>query len=157
MSTTTASSRHRSATAAGEPRWFVGMLARVLAGAADTGGSYTLLEVQMPPNLEAPLHVHYTEDEGFYVLEGSATIYVGDESVELSAGEHAFGPRNIPHRFTIGADGARMIWVLTPGGFEDLLEEASVPAEADTLPPADLAPPADIAEIVRRHGNELLI
>ena len=49
-----------------------------------------------------------------------------------------------------------MVWVLTPGGFEDFVEEASVPAEALTTAPPELAPPADIAEIVRRHGMELL-
>jgi quercetin dioxygenase-like cupin family protein len=116
-----------------------------------------MLELEMPPNLEAPLHVHHTEDEGFYVLDGSATIYVGDESVELGPGEHAFGPRDIPHRFSIGPDGARMIWVLTPGGFEDFVHEASVPAERLTPPPPEVGPPADIAEIVLRHGKELLV
>lgn len=59
------------------------MLAEVKASSADTGGRYTLVEVTAPPGLEAPLHVHYTEDEGFYVLEGSVTIAVGDETVEL--------------------------------------------------------------------------
>jgi mannose-6-phosphate isomerase-like protein (cupin superfamily) len=156
MSTTTASPRPQSATAAGEPRWFFGSLARVLAGSADTAGSYTMLELEMPPNLEAPLHVHRWEDEGFYVLEGSATIYVGDDSVELGPGEHAFGPRNIPHRFTIGPDGARMIWVLTPGGFEDFVHEASVRAETLTVAPPDIGPPPDIAEIALRYGNEIL-
>lgn len=96
------------------------------------------------------------EDEGFYVLEGSATIHVGDESVTLTAGQHAFGPRKVPHRFDIGPEGAHMLWVLTPGGFEALVEEASVPATTPTLPPADIVPPEDIADIVRRHGNELL-
>jgi hypothetical protein len=49
-----------------------------------------------------------------------------------------------------------MLWVLTPGGFEDFLEEASVPAEAPTIPPASVVPPENIVEIVLRHGNELL-
>jgi hypothetical protein len=49
-----------------------------------------------------------------------------------------------------------MIWVLTPGGFEDLIEEVSVPAEAQTVPPRSVVPPDNVAEIVRRHGNELL-
>lgn len=155
--TTTTPPRPKSPTAAGQPRWFFGTLARVRASAADTNGSYTMLELEMPPDLEAPLHVHHYEDEGFYVLEGAATIYVGDESVELGSGEHAFGPREIPHRFTIGPEGARMIWVLTPGGFESLVEEASVPAETLTVPPPDVVPPPDIAEIVKRHGNELLL
>ena len=146
----------QSPTARGEQRWFFGGLVEVKASAADTGGQYTLLEVTMPANLAAPLHVHHTEDEGFYVLEGSITIQVGDESVTLGPGQHAFGPREVPHRFDIGPDGAHMLWVLTPGGFEALVEEASVPAAAPTLPPPDVRPPDDIAEIVRRHGNELL-
>ena len=145
-----------SPTALGQPRWFFGMLAEVKASAADTGGQYTLVEVTAPPGLEAPLHVHYTEDEGFYVLEGNVIMVVGDETVELAAGQHAFGPREIPHRFTVGPDGARMIWVLTPGGFENLIEEASVPAETSTVSPLSVLPPENVAEIIRRHGNEVL-
>jgi hypothetical protein len=49
-----------------------------------------------------------------------------------------------------------MLWILTPGGFENLLEAASVPAEAATVPPPSVVPPEDIAEIILRHGNELL-
>ena len=146
----------QSPTALGQPRWFFGMLAEVKASAADTDGQYTLVEITAPPGLEAPLHVHYTEDEGFYVLEGNVMIVVGDETVELPSGQHAFGPRNVPHRFTVGPDGARMIWMLTPGGFENLIEEASVPAEARIVPPSSVVPPENVAEILRRHGNEVL-
>ena len=100
--------------------------------------------------------MHYREDEGFYVLEGTVSILVGDETVEVGPGQHAFGPRDIPHRFTVGPDGARMIWILTPSGFEDFVEEVSAPAEAPTVPPAIVLPPANAAEIVLRHGMELL-
>ena len=136
--------------------WFFGMLAEVKASAADTGGMYTLLEITAPPGLQTPLHIHYRDDEGFYVLDGSVTIEVGDQTVELSAGQHAFGPRNIPHRFTVGPDGAHMIWVLTPGGFDDFVDEVSAPADTPTVPPASVVPPEDTAEIVLRHGMELL-
>ena len=145
-----------SSTAHGQQHWFFGMLAEVKASAAATAGQYTLVEITAPPGLEAPLHVHYTEDEGFYVLEGNVTIVVGDETVELAAGQHAFGPRDVPHRFTVGPDGARMIWVLTPGGFENLVEDVSVPAETRTVPPPSVLPPENVAEILRRHGNEVL-
>ena len=146
----------QSPTALGQPRWFFGMLAEVKASAADTAGQYTLLEITAPPGLETPMHVHYAEDEGFYVLEGSVTIVVGDETVELTAGRHAFGPRDVPHKFIVGPDGAHMIWVLTPGGFDAFVEEVSVPAEAPTIPPAHVLPPANAAEIVLKHGNELV-
>ena len=146
----------QSPTALGQPRWFFGMLAEVKASAADTAGQYTLLEITAPAGLQTPLHVHYGEDEGFYVLEGNVTIVVGDETVDLASGQHAFGPRNVPHKFTVGPDGARMLWVLTPGGFEHFVDEVSVPAEAPTVPPPSVVPPANAAEIVLRHGNELL-
>ena len=145
-----------SPTALGQPRWFFGMLAEVKASAADTGGRYTLVQITAPAGLQAPLHVHYTDDEGFYVLEGSVSILVGDETVELTAGQHAFGPRDVRHQFTVGPDGAKMLWVLAPGGFEDFIEDVSVRAEQPTVPPADVVPPQDAAEIVRRHGMELL-
>ena len=44
-----------------------------------------------------------------------------------------------------------MIWVLTPGGFENFVDEVSVPAEAPTVPPPGVVPPENAAEIVRRH------
>src|SRR4029079_17653860 len=132
------------------------MLAEVKASSADTGGRYTFVEMTAPAGLQVPLHVHHTEDEGLYVVEGSITVQLGEELIEVGAGEHAYGPHGIPHRFTVGPDGARMLWILAPGGFEDLIEEASVPAERPTVPPADVLPPANASEIVLRHGNELL-
>jgi mannose-6-phosphate isomerase-like protein (cupin superfamily) len=146
----------QSPTDPGRQYWFFGMLAEVKASAADTGGMYTLLEITAPPGLQTPLHVHYREDEGFYVLDGTVRIEVGEETVELGPGQHAFGPRDIPHRFTVGPDGAHMIWVLTPGGFDDFVADVGVPAETPTVPPANVVPPEDAAEIVLRHGMELL-
>jgi mannose-6-phosphate isomerase-like protein (cupin superfamily) len=143
-------------TLTGRQYWFFGMLAEIKASAADTNGMYTLVEITAPAGLQTPLHVHYREDEGFYVLEGSVTIEVGEQTVELGAGQHAFGPRDVPHRFTVGPDGAHMLWVLTPSGFEDFVDEVSVPAEAPTVPPAHVLPPENAAEIVLKHGNELL-
>ena len=154
--TTLSSTAPHSATALGQPRWFFGMLAEVKASAADTGGRYTLVEITAPAGHQVPLHVHYTDDEGFYVLEGSVTILVGDEIVELSAGQHAYGPRDVKHTFTIGPDGAKMLWVLAPSGFEEFIHDASVPAEQRTVPPASVLPPENAAEIVLKHGNELL-
>jgi mannose-6-phosphate isomerase-like protein (cupin superfamily) len=140
----------------GDARWFFGQLAVVRATGEDTGGAYTLLEVTAPPGLEAPLHVHHVEDEGFLVLDGTVSITIGDEPVEAGPGDFVNGPRSVPHSFRVGPEGARMIWVLTPSGFENLVAAASVPATEPVVPPSDVLPPADAAEIVRRFGNELL-
>ena len=78
------------------------MLAEVKASAADTAGRYSLVHITAPADLQTPLHVHYGEDEGFYVLDGTVTIVVGDDTVELAAGQHAFGPRDVPHKLIVG-------------------------------------------------------
>ena len=140
----------------GDARWFFGMLATIRATAADTDGQYTLVEVVAPPGLAALLHVHHNEDEAFLILEGDVVLYVGDERIEATAGRFAFGPRDVPHRFEVGPAGARMLWVLTPAGFEDFVEAVSVPAEAMTVPPPEVVPPENAADIATRDGGELL-
>jgi len=105
----------------GEARWWFSSLAIVKASAADTGGQLTIIEVTEPPGAEAPLHVHHREDEAFWILEGEATFEIGDVVVEAGAGDYLFGPRDIPHRFTVGPNGCRMLFICTPGGFENLV------------------------------------
>ena len=141
----------------GEARWWFGSLAVIRATADDTGGLMTIVEVTEAPGAEAPLHVHYREDEGFYILEGSATIQVGDTSFEVGPGDYAFGPRDIPHRYSIGPDGCRMLFICTPGGFENLVKEMSVPAQRRTLPPPSDEEPdwEHVAAVAKANGCEL--
>jgi quercetin dioxygenase-like cupin family protein len=148
-------------SAEGEARWWFDHLAVLKATAQDTGGQMTIVEMTGPPNWEGPLHVHHTEDEAFWILEGSAVIEVGDQTIEVRAGDYVLGPRHIPHRYTTGPAGSRMLFILTPGGFEDVLRATSIPAASRTLPPAADGPPSD-EEMARRqaaiqaHGCELL-
>jgi quercetin dioxygenase-like cupin family protein len=143
----------------GEARWWFAALAEIKATAADTNGQMTIVEVTEPPGVEAPLHVHHREDEAFWILEGSVTLYVGDTTIEASAGDYAWGPRDIPHRYTVGDDGCRMLFICVPGGFEDLVTEMSVPAESRTLPPPPEGPPdmEHVAAVAKAHGAELLV
>lgn len=150
-------SRPRPLLQQGDARWFFGQLAIIRATGEDTGGAYALVEVHCPAGLEAPLHVHHAEDEGFLVLDGELTFTVGDEVITARAGDFLLGPKDVPHTFRVDSDGARMLWVMTPAGFENLVAAASVPAEALTPPPPDVIPPADAADIARRFGAELLV
>src|SRR5690349_16411351 len=84
----------------GEARWWFGQLAVLKATAADTGGAYTIVEITVDPGYSTPLHLHHREDEGFWILDGSATFEVGDSTFEALPGTHLFGPRGIPHRWT---------------------------------------------------------
>jgi quercetin dioxygenase-like cupin family protein len=143
----------------GEARWWFSGLAVIRATGADTGGQMTIVEMTEPPGTEAPLHVHHREDEAFFILEGSATLQVGDETFEVSAGDYAFGPRDIPHKYTVGEEGCRMLFLCTPGGnFENVVREMSVPAASRTLPPpTDEEPDMErIAAVAEANGCELL-
>jgi len=146
----------------GEARWWFGALAEIKATAADTGGQMTIVEVTEHPGAEAPLHVHRRDDEGFWVLEGDVTFEVGDTTIEASAGDYVFGPRDVPHRFTVGDQGCRMLFILVPGGIEDVIRATSEPAMSRILPPPPEAEPTPeeidgLKAIVKEHGYELLV
>jgi quercetin dioxygenase-like cupin family protein len=147
------------ASGQGEARWWFGMLAEIKATAGSTSGGLTLVEVTCGPGYQAPLHVHHRDDEGFWVLDGRVTFHVGDASVLAGPGDYAYGPRNVPHRFDVGDEGCRMLFILTPGGLDELIMATSEPAGSRTLPP----PPGEgldvdrLKAIVARYGCELLI
>jgi hypothetical protein len=89
------------------------------------------------------------------------TFEVGDQVIEASAGDYVFGPRDIPHRFTVGPRGCRMLFIMVPGGFEELVRATSEAAPSRTLPPPmDEEPGPDEIEqmkgIVKELGCELL-
>ena len=143
----------------GEACWWFGTLAVIKTTAAETGGQLTIIEVTNPPGFEAPLHVHHRDDEGFWILEGSATFEVGDRTIEARAGDYLFGPRDIPHRYSVGHAGCRMLFIMVPGGMEDVVRATSEPAASRTLPPPPDEEPdiGAIKEIVKEHGYELLV
>ena len=142
----------------GEARWWFSSLAVIKATAADTGGRLSLIEVTEPAGAEAPLHLHHREDESFWLLEGDATFEVGETVIEAHVGDFVFGPRDIPHRYTVGSKGCRMLFIMTPGGFEQLVMAMSEPAGSRTLPPPSEKEPdwAQVAAIATAHGCELL-
>jgi mannose-6-phosphate isomerase-like protein (cupin superfamily) len=146
----------------GEARWWFGTLAVIKTTAAETDGQLTIVEVTSPPGFEAPLHVHHRDDEGFWILEGSATFEVGDRTIEAGAGDYLFGPRDIPHRYTVGDSGCRMLYIMVPGGMEEVVRATSDPAPSRTLPPPpEKEPTADEIErlkaVIKKYGYELLV
>ena len=142
----------------GEALWWFACLAEIKVTSEQTGGLLSILEITEPPNADGPLHVHHREDEGFWILDGSVTFEVGGTTIEAKAGDFVFGPRDIPHRYTVGDEGCRMLFVMTPGGFENLVRGMSVPAQSRTLPPPSDEEPdwARIASVAEANGCELL-
>ena len=124
----------------GEAFWLFGALATIKISADDTAGQYCLIDVEVPPGVGSPWHVHRDEDEWFYVRDGEFTLFVGDARMTLTAGGFAFGPMGVPHTFFGGPDGGK---ILCGAGakFEGLLREIAEPATEHVLPPPPEGPP----------------
>jgi mannose-6-phosphate isomerase-like protein (cupin superfamily) len=140
------------------------MLATIKATAEQTGGQYTLVEILAPDGYGSALHVHHSEDEGFWILEGEMTFYVGDQTIKAQPGSFLLGPKEVPHAFAVDSGPGRLLFVLSPAGFEDLIREMGEPARELSIPPQPEEPgePPDEAEMERmaaiaaRHGNEII-
>lgn len=142
----------------GEARWFLGALSTIKASTQSTAGRIAVTENWAPRGHGSPLHVHRNEDEWFYVLSGELTFWVDGETITAPAGSFVYGPRDVPHTFTVTSDDARFLLVVEPAGFEEFLLELSEPAVSPTLPPASLELPATetMMQTAARYGIEIL-
>jgi quercetin dioxygenase-like cupin family protein len=140
----------------------MGCLFTVLAASEDTGGRFGLLEMVLPKGREPSRHLHRHDDEGFYVLEGRLTFYVGDEVLEAGPGAFVFLPHGVPHSYALATDEVRMLGIVAPGGLEGHFRDPrfAEPAEAPTLPPSAGAPDAavlgEMAEDLAGYDTEVV-
>ena len=93
-------------------------------------------------------HLHYEQDEWFYVLEGAFLFEIGQERMTLRPGDSVLGPRRVPHVWAFaGAPRGRILIAFTPPGkMEAFFREVT---RANAMPPQDPA-------LWRAHGMELL-
>jgi quercetin dioxygenase-like cupin family protein len=137
----------------GERLWFLGTLAVIRVPGEAVDGRFSLIEFALPQHASPPLHTH-PQDETYVVLEGRMTVQAGSERFELGPGGTAVVPIGIPHTFRIDSETAHLLVLSTPAGIERFVREASVPAEAPTLPPADAPRPTpdELERVFREHA-----
>jgi mannose-6-phosphate isomerase-like protein (cupin superfamily) len=145
----------------GEARWWLGSLATIKATGQQTSGRYTLVEVLEPEGADGPLHVHHREDEGFWILEGELTFQIGEQLLKAGPGSFVFGPKGVPHSYRVDRGPARLLFILSPAGFENFIYASSEPAQSFTLPPLPEGPPEEsemqrLGLLAREHGAEIL-
>jgi quercetin dioxygenase-like cupin family protein len=142
----------------GEALWFLGILATIKSSAETTGGAVAVIEHLAPQGTGSPLHVHSREDEWFYVIDGELTFWVGGEVSVASAGTFVFGPKRIPHTFTVSSEQAKFLLVAEPAGFEAFMRAGAEPAERLEIPPAPTEPPdiAAMSALAAEYGIEIL-
>src|SRR5687768_3508726 len=84
---------------------FLGMTHRLLATAAQTDGSVSLVEINVPPGGGAPLHTNTREALSWYVVDGTLTfLQAGRDPSEVGAGSAIFLPREQGHAFVNRTD-----------------------------------------------------
>jgi len=145
----------------GEAWWWFGELATIKATGEQTGGRYTLVEILAPDGYEGVWHVHHREDEGFYILKGQMTFHVGDQTIKAGPGSYLFGPREVPHTYTVDSGPARLLFLFTPAGMEGFLRESSEPASSLSIPPQPEGPPdpammEQLGVLANKYGAEIL-
>lgn len=102
----------------------LGAVVVVKAGTEQTGGKFNLFEVACPAGFATPLHIHYAEDVAVFILEGSLTVFWGDEQMQAAAGSYLFQPRGTPHGFRVsGSASARVLYLCIPAGFDQFIQE----------------------------------
>ena len=95
---------------------------------ADTGGNLLMIEHKnLMPDTGPALHVHFSQEEWFYVMEGHVRFQVGDRRLELGPGDSFLAPRRIPHTFSATGAPAHMLIAFTPA---DKMEQYFIDAAA---------------------------
>lgn len=92
-----------------------------------------------------PPHVHHSDDEAWYVLQGMLRFRIGDQEFEAGAGSAVLAPKGVPHAWGNATAGqpVRYLLVMTP----------KIRALIDAL---HASRPSDHAAIFRAHDSELL-
>lgn len=122
---------------------------------------YTLLESIDQPQSSPPPHIHHSQDEAFYVLEGQYEFLCGEERISAGPGSFVHIPKGTTHTLrNIGDGTARALVLLSPPGpLERFFEEVGEQATGSAAPTAPAGPP-DIPKIVasaRRNDMEILL
>lgn len=83
--------------------------------ASDTAGNLLVIEHNgLQPGKGPALHLHYSQEEWFYIMEGEVQFQVGDQRLSLRTGESILAPRRVPHTFSAVGAPAHMLIAFTP-------------------------------------------
>lgn len=123
-------------------RFELGLSSVVLkADAEATNNRFALMETTIEPGFPGPKpHVHHDTLDMFYVLEGTLTMQLGHETLELATGSFALVPPGTAHTFSNRTDEpVRLLNMDTPAGLESYLREIAGVMAKDPIDPAAVA------------------
>jgi quercetin dioxygenase-like cupin family protein len=134
--------------------WFQGGIITMKARALDTDGEYALTEWYGPRDMVAPGHIHDTDAEAFYILEGTLDIGVGDTVHHATPGTFIHVPKQTVHDWRVTSATCRFLVFIIPGGFEHFFEQLAEPALSATYPYTEHRQPPfeEILEVGQPYG-----
>jgi mannose-6-phosphate isomerase-like protein (cupin superfamily) len=110
------------------------MNANVLFTTETTGGAVLAVLGHLDPGDGPANHVHFKQDEMFYVLEGTFEFATGDQIATAGPGTIIFVPRTVVHRFrNVGTSRARLLVWSLPGGLDHHFRAISDLAAGDAF------------------------
>jgi mannose-6-phosphate isomerase-like protein (cupin superfamily) len=121
----TGSERRPLVLAPGEGRDYpMGRLSAIFkADGEETAGGYSISEWWLDPYTKGPGPHSHPEDDVFYVLEGTMSVFVADEWHDASRGAFLLIPGGTTHDFeNRSGERAGMLNVSAPGTFEERME-----------------------------------
>lgn len=117
----------------------------------DTDGMLSVFEYIGTQKVGPPLHLHFDQDEIFYVTEGEYLFQLDKEQSTLKAGDTIFLPRNIPHTWVQLSDRGKLIYLLQPAGkFEEFFQKFS------SMTAKELPPMEEIQKLFMAHGMKIV-
>src|ERR1700744_2597853 len=91
-------------TGQGQSFWLMGYFYTIKATAAQTGGAYSVIEIESFTGNGPPPHIHHREDECFYIVEGAFSVIIGDRVLDAADGDFVRIPKGTPHTYkNVGA------------------------------------------------------
>ena len=100
-----------------------------------------------PPRLIAPRHVHYSDDEAWYVLEGVLRVQVGTDEVEARAGSAVFVPRGKAHTYSNPGPGPVRYLLMMTSNIYRLIQEIHKMPDRN---------PAALRAVFQKYDSELV-
>jgi mannose-6-phosphate isomerase-like protein (cupin superfamily) len=126
----------------------------------DQSQTVGIFEDEVLPETGPPPHLHRSQDETHYILEGHFEFVLGEHKVNAGAGSVVYVPRMTVHAFTnTGTQKGKILFIETPAGaLEQFLEEAGEPVSDPSSPPQG-PPDMDklLASAQRTGGIEFVV
>ena len=115
----------------------------------DTGNALSAFLFTGFGKIGPSMHMHYNQDEFFYVVEGRYRFVVGQETFELDGGDTIFLPRMIPHTWIQLTETGRLFYAVQPAGsLEEFFKEMNDLKE----PPSE----EESQKIHQKHGMKVI-